>query len=164
MNNTSFKFYTTPPPPLRPNSPRSNREGAVRSKNYIAFLEWQDFHCQGTKGYMWPYFLGLFYYFSSKSKKRYWIEKHLKQNRFTRHCSRNTKILRFIELQIFLSNSPSKKQGHIWPGQWEIGLKATRSFENSWTELLSFSQISGIWVTSDAVTLPAIVSDTADTA
>ncbi len=72
---------------------------------------------------MWPYFLGLFYYFSSKSKKLYWIEKHLKQNRFTRHCSRNTKILRFIELKIFLSNSPLKKQGQIWPGQWEIGLR-----------------------------------------
>jgi hypothetical protein len=72
--------------------------------------------------HMWPFFLGLLYYFSYKSRKHYWIEKHLKQNRFTRHFPRNTKILRFIESNINLSNSPSKKQGPIWPWPWELGL------------------------------------------
>ncbi len=35
----------------------------------------------------------------------------LKQNRFTRHCSRITNILRCIEREIFLTNTPLEKQG-----------------------------------------------------
>jgi hypothetical protein len=91
---------------------------------------------------MWPYFLDLFYCFSSKSKKHHWIEKHLQQNRFTRHCSRNTKILRFIGLKIFLSNSPSKKQGHIWPGQWEIGLMYQTGALSSYRKMGNFLDAS----------------------
>jgi hypothetical protein len=32
------------------------------------------------------------------------------RKRFTRHCSRNTKILRFVELEVFFSNSPSERK------------------------------------------------------
>jgi hypothetical protein len=123
-----FGFYATPPPSSLP-------EGAVRSKNYIAFLPWQDFHCHS---YMWPYFLGFCTIFSALSQKSIIeLRNHLKQNRFTRHCSRNTKILKFSELKICLSNSPSKKQGHIWPRQWEIGLsfdveRSVLSFRFCW--------------------------------
>ncbi len=46
INNTIFEFYN-PPPSSSSDRLRSNWEGTVRSKNYTAFLQWQDFQCQG---------------------------------------------------------------------------------------------------------------------
>jgi hypothetical protein len=46
-------------------------------------------------------------------KKHHLIRKLLKQNKFARHCSKITDFLLSIEVKNFLSNTPSKKQGHI---------------------------------------------------
>jgi hypothetical protein len=44
--NKNFKH---PTPSSLAAQPRPNKEGAVRRKNYLAFLHWQNLHCKGTK-------------------------------------------------------------------------------------------------------------------
>ncbi len=122
MNNTIFEFYTTPPPPLCPNSPRSNREGAVSGR--ISTAKGPKVICDLT---FWVYFT-----ISALSQKSI-IEL---RNTLSKIDSQDTApgILKFWDLLNFkfLSNSPSKRQGHIWPGQWEIGLIVTEKIRWCW--------------------------------